>query len=77
MDRRSECNTIKSSITSLAYLIEHLLKMYSWISSSDNSMSDEAEREEIMEETHELEDAEQDELEDDDQRNEDETDQSI
>ena len=41
------------------------------------SMSDKAEREEIREEAHELEDAEQDELEeDDDDYDEDETDQN-
>jgi hypothetical protein len=59
--------------------LEHLLKMYSYTRtiSSDDSMTDEAEREEITDETHELEDAEQDELEeDDDDYNEDETDQN-
>ena len=59
---------------------EHLLEIYSYTRtrSSDNSMSDELEREEIREETHELEDSEQDELEeeDDDDYKEDETDQN-
>ena len=42
-----------------------------------NSMSDETKREEIIDETHELEDTEQDELEeDDDDYEEDETDQN-
>ena len=42
-----------------------------------NSMSDETRREEIIDETHELEDTEQDELEeDDDEDEEDETDQN-
>ena len=108
-DRGRECNTVKSSITSLEYLfylitahkqsypvvlpvsnidadnlqndkLEQLIKMYSYTrtSSSDNSMSDEAEREKIIDETHELEDAEQDQLEedDDDDYDEDETDQN-
>ncbi len=106
-DGGRECNTVKSSITILAYLfylitahkqshhvvvrvliieaaiqndkLEYLLKMYYYTrpSSSDNSMSDKAEREEIREEAHELEDAEQDELEeDDDDYDEDETDQN-
>ena len=39
-------------------------------------MSDKAKREEIREETHELEDAEQDELEDDDYDENEETDQN-
>jgi hypothetical protein len=41
-----------------------------------NSMSDETEKEEIIDEIHELEDSKQDELEDDDDYDEDETDQS-
>ena len=54
--------------------LEHLLKMYSYTRtrSSDNIMSDDAKRDEITDETHELEDAEQDELEEDD----DDTDQN-
>ena len=49
---------------------------YTTTYSSIHSMSDEAESEEIIDETHELEDAEQDELEeDDDDYDKDETDQ--
>jgi hypothetical protein len=58
-------------ITQLLFI---LLRIHSGL---DSSMSDEAEREEIREETHELEDSEQDELEEnDDDYDEDEADQN-
>jgi len=48
------------------YVLQVLKKPYSIVDSSISNVSDETKREEIREETHELEDTEQDELEEDD-----------